>query len=173
MSRQTKRAYLILAGLTVPLIVGLLFTYQIIKIPVPTNMAENPTTGYQEGHRGLPPAGAVPIEGQAIVFGTLPDNPVNADAHSLQRGEILYSIHCALCHGEDGTGGGTIAAYYEDAEADPPPDITGSNIARQEDGKIFRIITQGQKGMPALYENLTVRERWDVVNHLRTLTMEN
>ena len=169
MTRQAKRAILIVAALTVPLIVGLLFTYQIIKIPIPTDMAENPTAGYQEGRRGLPPEGAVSIEGQALVVGSLPDNPVPADEVSLQRGELLYGTHCALCHGESGIGDGSIAAFYEEAEAEPPPDITGSNIANQFDGAVFRTITQGQKTMPPLAENLTVRERWDVVNHLRTL----
>jgi mono/diheme cytochrome c family protein len=38
------------------------------------------------------------------------------------------------------------------------------------DGAIFMTITNGKEGrMPALNENLTVRERWDVVNFVRTL----
>jgi len=169
MTRQTKRAFIIVAALIVPLIVGLLFTYQIIKIPLPIDMGENPTAGYQEGTRRLPPVGAVSVGGQALVVGSLPDNPIPADEVSLQRGELLYGTHCALCHGESGIGDGSIAVFYGEVDADPPPDITGNNIANQFDGAIFRTITQGQKTMPALAENLTVRERWDVVNHLRTL----
>ena len=59
--------------------------------------------------------------------------------------------------------------FYEQYDADAPPDLTGSNIANKFDGALFRIITQGQRTMPALAENLTIRERWDVVNYVRTL----
>ncbi|MCP4415045.1 MAG: cytochrome c [Chloroflexi bacterium] len=166
MSRQTKRAYFILGMILIPFIVGLLFTYQIIRIKFPTDMADNPALDYQEGPRLLPPEGAVSIQGQTIVVDSLPENPIPADEVSLARGEQLYNIHCALCHGETGFGDGSIAEFYEE---DPPPDLTGSNIASLFDGVIFRTITQGQKTMPALSENLTPRDRWDVVNYLRTL----
>ncbi len=172
MSRQTKRAYLILGLIILPFVVGLVFTYQKVKIRFTTNMAENPTAGYQEGPRLLPPEGAVSTMGQPIVVGSVPENPVAADEVSLQRGEILFSIHCALCHGDAGMGDGPIAAYYEEYEADPPPDLTGSNIVNQFDGAIFRTITQGTGKMPPLAENLTRRERWDVVNYVRTLEVK-
>ncbi|MCK5922343.1 MAG: cytochrome c, partial [Methylococcales bacterium] len=100
------------------------------------------------------------------------DNPVPVDEVSLQRGEILYSIHCALCHGDSGEGNGPMVRYYEEYEADPPPDLTGSNISNQEDGAIFRTITKGTGTMPPLAENLTLRERWDVVNYVRGLEIE-
>ncbi|MCP5100274.1 MAG: cytochrome c [Chloroflexi bacterium] len=166
MSRQTKRAYIIIGLILIPFVVGLLFTYEIIKVDFPTDMADSPAVDYQEGPRFLPPEGAVSLHGQPIVLDALPDNPVVADDVSLQRGEQLYGIHCALCHGENGYGDGPIAEFYEES---PPPDIVGSNIGALFDGVIFRTITQGQNTMPALSENLTPRERWDVVNYLRTL----
>ncbi len=171
MSRQTKRAYIIVGLLLLPFIVGLLITYQVIRIQFPTDMAENPTAGYQEGPRLLPPEGAVPVQGQPIVVGSVPENPVMADEVSLQRGQILYSIHCAVCHGDSGVGDGPMVAFYEEYEAELPPDLTGSNIANQFDGVIFRMITQGTGTMPPLAESLTLRERWDVVNYVRTLEL--
>ncbi|MCP4423892.1 MAG: cytochrome c [Chloroflexi bacterium] len=172
MTRQQKRAYIILGVILVPFIVGLLFTYEIIKIRIPTDMAENPTAGYQEGPRLLPPEGVVSTMGQPIVVGSVPENPVTVDEVSLQRGEILYDIHCGVCHGDSGVGDGPMAAFYEEYEADPPPDLTGSNIANQFDGAIFRTVTQGAGTMPPLAENLTMRERWDVVNYVRTLEQQ-
>ena len=136
---------------------------------MPTNMADSPAVAWQEGPRLSPPEGAVSIEGQPLVIGSLPENPVAADEVSLQRGKILYSLHCAMCHGEAGLGDGSMVPFYEEYDADAPPDITGGNIANMFDGALFRIITKGRKTMPSLAENLTIRERWDVVNYVRTL----
>ena len=51
-----------------------------------------------------------------------------------------------------------------------PADLTGLPVQSLSDGGIFLTISNGIQGkMPALNENLTVRERWDVVNYVRTL----
>jgi len=149
-----------------PFIIGLLFTFELLKINFPTNMADQPSIGYQEGPRLLPPEGAVPIAAEPIVLDALPVNPIQADSVSLQRGEILYSIHCALCHGINGQGDGPIAQYYEKQS---PSDLTASYVAFMFDGNLYRTISQGVGQMPGLSENLTPRERWDVINYLRTL----
>jgi mono/diheme cytochrome c family protein len=169
MSKQVKRAIIILGLLLLPFIVGLLFTYQVIKIPVPTDMAVFPGVNYQQGPRLLPAVGSVSTEGQPVVLGSVPDNPVPTDEVSLQRGEILYSVNCALCHGATAQGDGPISDFYIEYEADPPPDLTASNMF---DGSIFRIITQGSGTMLPLAENMTQRERWDVVNYVQTLEIE-
>ena len=38
---------------------------------------------------------------------------------------------------------------------------------------MYSIITKGFQGMPSLAENLTPRERWDVINYLRQLQAQN
>lgn len=167
MSKRARRGLIIIGLVLTPLILGLLFTYQVIRIEFPTNMARQPSIGYQEGPRIAPPEGAVSIQGQSILLDTLPSNPVPADEVSLQRGAILYSIHCALCHGSQGRGDGPIASYYPNRT---PSDLTGPNIAAQFDGTLFRTLTQGFGLMPSMAENLTPRERWDVINYLRSLT---
>ena len=169
MSRRAKSGLLIIGLLLFPFIIGLLFTFELLKINFPTDMANQPSIGYQEGPRLLPPKGAIPIGAEPIVLDTLPTNPVPADSVSLQRGEILYSIHCSLCHGTSGKGDGPITEYYE---KQPPSDLTASYIAFMFDGNLYRTIGQGFGQMPGLSENLTPRERWDVINYLRTLEEE-
>lgn len=166
MSARTRRGLAFIGLVLLPFIVGLLFTYEVFKVEFPTNMQLQPSIDYQEGPRLLPPEGAIPIQGKTMVLDALPTNPIPADEVSLQRGAILYSIHCALCHGASGQGDGPLAAYYTGR---PPSDLTGRNIAAQFDGTLFRTVSQGFGQMPALAENLTPRERWDVINHLRTL----
>jgi len=166
MSQRAKRGLLFIGLILTPFIVGLLFTFELLKINFPTNMAEQPSIGYQEGPRLLPPEGSVAIMSETIVLDSLPANPIQADDVSLQRGKILYSIHCSLCHGTDGKGDGPIAKFYE---KQPPSDLTASYIAFMFDGNLYQTISQGFGQMPGLSENLTARERWDVINYLRTL----
>lgn len=168
MNRQTRLGLGILALLFVPLCIALLFTYQIIRIPFPSDMEQSPAIGYQEGPRRLPPEGAIPIQGQSIIPEEFPTNPIESDEGSLQRGALLYRFHCALCHGDTGKGDGALAQYYERT----PENLGGEQAAAEFDGSVYLAIVQGFGEMPSLAENLTVRERWDVINYIRTLPSE-
>jgi mono/diheme cytochrome c family protein len=144
-----------------------LFTYDVIKIDWIGFMEVQQS--YRPMEDPLPlPARSVPVEGAAYIPGLgAPENPVEADADSLARGEQLFGVHCALCHGASGEGNGVIAIYLENKK---PADLTGGVVQEKSDGALFLTISSGVPGsMPALNENLTVRERWDVVNYIRTL----
>ena len=95
-----------------------------------------------------------------------PENPVPADDVSLQRGHTLFTINCIMCHGETGEGNGPIAALI----ANKPANLTSIITQSKVDGALFMTITNGVEGrMPPMVENLTVRDRWDLVNYIRTL----
>jgi mono/diheme cytochrome c family protein len=71
-----------------------------------------------------------------------------------------------MCHGAAGDGAGQLSALL----ANKPANLTLPVVQNKSDGALFLTITLGIEGrMPALNENLLVRERWDVVNFLRTL----
>lgn len=165
MNPRMRRGLLIIAVLLTPFIIGLLFTYEIIKIPFTTDMDNQISINYQESPRLLPPDGAVPIQGLGIIPEEFPVNPIPADEVSLQRGKILYNIHCQVCHGVQGHGDGPLANYFDRT----PQDLTSSQIAAEFDGAVYLTIIQGFGQMPALFENLTPHETWDVVNFLHTL----
>jgi len=166
MSERTWRGLIFIGLVLLPFIVGPLFTFEIIKIDIPTDMANQPSVGFQEGPRLLPPEGSVPTSGKTIVLDTLPINPIVADDTSIQRGEILYSIYCALCHGDQGQGDGALAEYYEER---PLRSLASRSITAQFDGQLFRTISEGFSRMPPQAEALSPRERWDVINYVRTL----
>lgn len=166
MSERAWRGLIFIGLVLLPFVVLPLFTFEIIKIDLPTDMADQPVVNIQEGPRLLPPERSVPVTGKTIILDTLPTNPVQADAISLQRGEILFSIYCSLCHGEDGQGDGPLARYYEERPLRP---LTSTNIASQFDGQLFRTISEGFSRMPPQAEALSPRERWDVINYVRTL----
>lgn len=166
MSERAWRGLIFIGLVLVPFIVGPLLTYEIIKIDIPTDMADQPSVDYQEGPRLLPPDKSVPVTGKSIVLDTLPVNPVQADEVSLQRGEILYSIYCSLCHGDGGQGDGPLAAYYEERPLRP---LTAATITSQFDGQLFLTISEGYSRMPPQSEALSPRDRWDVINYMRKL----
>jgi len=145
----------------------LLFTYDVFKLEWISFMEIQESYKPME-HPLPPPALSIPIEGPvAIANAGVPENPVPADEVSLARGAELFQIHCQMCHGNAGTGNGAIAAFLQ---VKKPADLTGEAVQSKPDGALFLTISNGMPGtMPALNENLIVRERWDVVNFIRTL----
>ncbi len=144
-----------------------LFAYDVIKIQWITFMEIEPN--HQPMEDPLPvPSQSIPIEGPVSIPNMgAPTNPVPADAASIARGSELFQINCSQCHGVGGKGDGTIANFLQNVK---PADLTGPVVTSLSDGAIFLVITNGMPGaMPPLNENLTVRERWDVVNYVRTL----
>lgn len=161
-----KRLAVVFAVAAVLMGIIALFSYDIIKIEWVSFMGLQPS--YEPMEQPLPvPTASIPIEGPAYIAALgAPDNPVPADDASIARGAELFHINCTACHGESATGNGPVAAFL----ANKPADLTGPVVSSLSDGAIFLTITNGVEGrMPALNENLTVRERWDVVNYIRTL----
>ena len=146
--------------------VVLLFSFDIIKLEWISFMEIQPA--YRPMENPLPPPEhSVPIEGAFFIpnIGVV-DNPTEADEASLTRGAELFVIHCRMCHGPTGTGTGPIAPFL----ANKPANLTSELVQSKSDGSFFLTITNGIVGrMPPLNENLTVPERWDVVNFIRTL----
>lgn len=169
MSTRTRRGIVILLLLFTPFIFALLLTYQVIVIRFPSDMVDSPAVGYQEGPRLKVPDGSVPVQGLGVIPGEFPVNPVTADDVSLQRGGILYNIHCALCHGESGRGDGPLADYFTKT----PERLSSPRASAEFDGTVYLMILQGVGEMPSLAENITVRERWDVINYIRTLSTDS
>jgi len=144
----------------------LIFTYDLVKIDWISFMEIQPS--YKPMEHPLPVAeDSIPIEGAAYVPGMgAPANPVPADQVSLARGEELFSINCVICHGKSGKGDGVMASFFKFK----PVDLTSVVVQSLSDGAIFMTISTGVTGrMPPLNENLNGRERWDVVNFVRTL----
>jgi mono/diheme cytochrome c family protein len=146
----------------------LLFSFDIIKIDWPSFMEIQPS--YRPMENPLPPPErSIPIEGAVYIPNSqvLPENPTKADDASFTRGKELFTINCQMCHGVTGEGNGPIAAFLTKFK---PANLTSPLIKAFPDGQIFMTITNGVPDrMPPLNENLTVSERWDVVNYVRTL----
>jgi len=147
-------------------LIGLL-AFDIIKFDFIGFMEIQPAFNAME--KPLPvPENSIPIEGAAYIPGLgAPDNPIEADDVSIERGRVLFSVNCTQCHGMTGEGNGPIAPFLVNKK---PANLTSQVTQDKSDGTLFLTISSGVPGaMPALNENLSVRDRWDVVNYLRTL----
>ena len=92
-----------------------------------------------------------------------------AQIPAAQEGGLLYLQHCAACHGNTGSGGGTMATQLPTQ----PPDFTNPATLRGLTPQlIFNTITQGntQALMPPFGSTLTDEQRWSLVSLLYTLS---
>jgi mono/diheme cytochrome c family protein len=162
-----KRLIIVLAVVAAPLALGLLFTYDIIKIEWVSFMEIQESYNPQEDPLPVP-ARSVPIEGAAYIAELgAPANPVAASEESIARGKEGYTIACRLCHGPKADGKGPFAAFLQNK----PVSLLEGRPVTLSDGEIFMTITNGVAGkMPHLRENFPKAEmRWDVVNYVRSL----
>jgi mono/diheme cytochrome c family protein len=122
--------------------------------------------------REHPSAFRAPAEASAQQRWNVPEsakrmkNPIRATADSIRKGKSLFAEHCAMCHGEGGTGDGPMA----DALETKPADLTDrARMNAQSDGELFWKIATGNPPMPDFEKALSREEIWHVVNYLRTL----
>ena len=101
----------VLLGLV--LIISPLFTYDVIRIPFGTQMDDQVSVNPEGAPRLAAPADSVPIQGPVFVADQPATQPVPVSQNSLQRGQVLFGIHCALCHGPTGTGNGPLERFLQ------------------------------------------------------------
>jgi len=115
------------------------------------------------------PAHTMPADGGIETLRTAePDslaNPQPADPASIARGEEAYGFYCVHCHGPKGDGFGTVGQSF----APLPVDLRAPVIQEQSDGELFVKISLGYKRHPPLAYTVAAKDRWAVINYLRSL----
>jgi len=151
----------------VALVIPLLLSYNIVKLPWVNTMKDTVAVQHQEGPRLAAPAEAVPIQGPVLIAGQPATMPQPATDVSLQRGEMLFGINCAICHGKDAekTGATMSPRYFQEA-----PSMYSDQVQSLSAEEIFLTITNGKNRMPSLAENVNPGETWDIVNYIQSLS---
>jgi len=88
-------------------------------------------------------------------------NPVKGIGNAKKTVET----NCVTCHGASGKGDGVAAAAL------PPPkpaDWTSAKVQSESDGELFWKISNGRGAMPP-WKHLPEKDRWEVINYIRTL----
>jgi mono/diheme cytochrome c family protein len=91
--------------------------------------------------------------------------PIEVSEKLLTRGRERYSINCAICHDEAGTGNGIIKSYGLTTIAS----LQDERIRTSPDGYLFGVITNGKNTMGAYGPQISVEDRWAIVAYMRAL----
>jgi len=95
------------------------------------------------------------------------ENPLkNMSVIMLPEAERLYMINCAICHGEKAAGYGPLATS---GKVPGIANLTSPLYAAMADGTMFHSITYGKGFMGSYASQLDRKQRWMVINYVRTL----
>lgn len=94
-------------------------------------------------------------------------DPVPDSAENLREARMHFADHCAICHGNDGSGETMIGrGLYP-----KPPDLRQPETQKLSDGELFWVIENGVRftGMPAFSSPGMQNESWKLVHFIRHL----
>ena len=91
--------------------------------------------------------------------------PFEITADDLDRGQLMYNIHCSVCHGKSGHGGGMVVqrgykwapTYHTDTLRNAPP------------GYFYGVIVNGYGQMMSYAHQVPVEDRWRIIAYIQTL----
>src|SRR5438270_13306978 len=78
-------------------------------------------------------------------------------------GAAIFKAKCAMCHGPDGSGQTAVGRSLK------LRNMASTEVQKQSDAELAKIITDGKGKMPAMKGKLTVAEIKALVAHIRTL----
>jgi len=84
---------------------------------------------------------------------------------SLKTGKKLYTIYCAVCHGEKGDGQGSIVQR----EVFPPPPDYRVRLNQITEGNMYHSVVYGKNMMGSHASQLNPTERWQVIYYIQKL----
>lgn len=143
-------------------------------MPWSWDMYKQPTHKAQEEPALPGPEGTVSTKGKSAVDLETKEksanlrNPIPPTEESFARGEALYKIYCALCHGATGHGDGKLGKKYM-----TPADLTSDYIKIVPDGYLYFTISRGGVGkdlqMPGQEDAISPEDRWHIVNYIKNV----
>lgn len=90
------------------------------------------------------------------------DNPFPYTEDNLNEGKALFTVYCAICHGDKGDGKGTLAER-EKILGIPAFNAPGRDIT---DGSAYHVMFYGRNTMGSYAVQTTAEERWKIAMHV-------
>lgn len=82
------------------------------------------------------------------------------------EGKRLFTVNCAICHGEKGDGQGHLVQIQK---FPPPPSYLMEPLLSKPDGQRYHTLMYGKNMMGSYASQLNHRERWLVLSYVRSL----
>lgn len=145
--------------------------FALPRVPVKGTIAR----GYAgEITPGSTPNGSVPYyyadneDERARAAKEILQNPFPITEKGLAAGKALYTINCAICHGEKADGGGYLA---RDGGKYPvaPANFLQDTFYNSSNGRYYHAIMYGKNMMGSYADKLSYEERWEVIHYIRSL----
>lgn len=95
-------------------------------------------------------------------------NPLPYTEENLAAGRALYTIYCAVCHGDNGDGKG-ILVQREKILGIPSYDDAGRNI---NEGSVYHVMYYGLNAMGSYASQTSIEERWLIDHYVMSLKDE-
>jgi mono/diheme cytochrome c family protein len=93
-------------------------------------------------------------------------NPLPFAQPSIEQGRVAYGYYCGHCHGPQADGLGTVGQSFSPL----PTNLTKEAVQAATDGELFVKTSLGFKRCPPLVQTVAERDRWAIINYLRSLT---
>jgi mono/diheme cytochrome c family protein len=98
--------------------------------------------------------------------------PPSLNPEWVARGQVLYTQHCAECHGSDGKGHPDWKLRNDDGSYNPPPQDATGHTWHHADDLLLDLIATGsdfpQTKMPAFGQQLTDQEILAILEFVKT-----
>ena len=92
-------------------------------------------------------------------------NPLAYTEDNLNEGKQLYTIYCAVCHGDKGAGKG-ILVEREKILGVPSYDDAGRAIT---EGSVYHVMYYGLNNMGSYASQTSIEERWQITHYVMSL----
>ena len=178
-SKRVKSLIVLIAAVT-PMAACTQFENMMASVPIFSYLRNAPSFDPYENPRPAP-YGSVPFNtpaGESLgpeesteaglnAFAATISNPLQPnDTLALRAGKVMFERNCAVCHGTEGKGNGSIIGPGKFPMA---PNLTASATVGRSDSYIYAIMRAGRGLMPAYGPRINHMERWAIVNYVRQL----
>lgn len=92
-------------------------------------------------------------------------NPIAYTEENYEDGKELYTIYCAVCHGDKGAGKG-ILVQREKILGVPSYDDVGRAIT---EGSVYHVMYYGLNNMGSYASQTSIEERWQITHYVMSL----
>lgn len=121
------------------------------------------------------PNGSVPYYyldtevGRAQATNDIRSNPFPITDAGLAKGKELYTIYCAICHGEKGDGAGYLVRDDGGVYPAQPANLVSEQFIASSEGRFYHSVMYGLNVMGGYADKLSFEERWQVIHYIRSL----